>query len=119
MTARAFLRLSDDLREAFASAQDDESVRYLRVEVVNGDTLTTVGSSAKGADIKTDFDSLAQVRIPPMRHCCIRCFLFPALWHGSHGVHSSHGVVHLHYARSNSNIVCGVPTTRGSPSALK
>ncbi|CAN0013804.1 unnamed protein product, partial [Ectocarpus fasciculatus] len=60
MTARAFLRLSDDLREAFASAQDDESVRYLRVEVVNGDTLTTVGSSAKGADIKTDFDSLAQ-----------------------------------------------------------
>lgn len=66
MTARAFLRLSDDLREAFASAQDDESVRYLRVEVVNGDTLTKVGSSAKGADIKTDFDSLAQVRNLPM-----------------------------------------------------
>ncbi|CAM9886939.1 unnamed protein product [Ectocarpus sp. 4 AP-2014] len=91
MTARAFLRLSDDLREAFASAQDDESVRYLRVEVVNGDTLTTVGSSAKGADIKTDFDSLAQVRNLPMRHCCIICAVssFLLLWRGSNGVHSS------------------------------
>lgn len=60
MTARAFLRLSDDLREAFAAAQDDETLRYIRVEVVNGDSLTAVGSSKK-RDLRTDFDALAEV----------------------------------------------------------
>lgn len=60
MAARAFLRLSDELRAAFAAAQDDETLRYLRVEVVDGETLNAVGSSAKGA-LESDFDSLAQV----------------------------------------------------------
>lgn len=60
MTARAFLGLSDELREAFAAAQDDETLRYLRVEVVNGDSLTTVGSSRKH-ELRTDFDALAEV----------------------------------------------------------
>lgn len=59
MTARAFLRLSEGLREAFASAQDDETLRYLRVEVVDGDCLEAVGSKQKG-DLETDFDDLAQ-----------------------------------------------------------
>lgn len=59
MTARAFLRLSEGLREAFASAQDDETLRYLRVEVVDGDRLEAVGSKQKG-DLETDFDALAQ-----------------------------------------------------------
>ena len=59
MTARAFLRLSEGLREAFASAQDDETLRYLRVEVVDGDCLEAVGSKQKG-DLETDFDVLAQ-----------------------------------------------------------
>ncbi|CAM9294263.1 unnamed protein product [Laminaria digitata] len=59
MTARAFLRLSEGLREAFAAAQDDETLRYLRVEVVDGDCLEAVGSKQKG-DLETDFDSLAQ-----------------------------------------------------------
>lgn len=59
MTARAFLRLSDDLRESFAKAQDDETLRYLRVEIVDGDSLSVVGSRQKG-DLQTDFDSLAK-----------------------------------------------------------
>lgn len=62
MTARAFLRLSDELHEAFASAQDDDTLRYLRVEVVDGDTLATVGSRQKG-DLSADFDSLSEVCI--------------------------------------------------------
>lgn len=61
MAARAFLRLTDELREAFASAQDDETLRFLRVEVANGDSLTSVGSGLKGESIKEDFDSLAKV----------------------------------------------------------
>lgn len=65
MTARAFLGLSDDLRETFAKAQDDETLRYLRVKIVNEDTLTTVGSKQKGGDLATDFDSLGQVRRHP------------------------------------------------------
>eukprot|EP00752_Nemacystus_decipiens_P012693 g11245.t1 len=60
MTARAFLGLSDELREAFAKAQDDEMLRYLHVKIVNGDTLTTVGSKHKGGDLATDFDGLGQ-----------------------------------------------------------
>lgn len=59
MTARAFLRLSEGLREAFTSAQDDETLRYLRVEVVHGDCLEAVGSKQKG-ELETDFDALAQ-----------------------------------------------------------
>lgn len=62
MAARAFLRLTDELREAFASAQDDETLRFLRVEVANGDSLTTVGSGRKDESIQVDFDSLAKVR---------------------------------------------------------
>ncbi|CAN0063336.1 unnamed protein product [Hapterophycus canaliculatus] len=61
MAARAFLRLSDELREAFASAQDDDTLRFIRVEVANGDSLTSVGSGEKGESIKADFDSLAKV----------------------------------------------------------
>lgn len=61
MTARAFLGLSNELREAFAAAQDDETLRYLRVEVVNGDSLTTVGSTGRVHDLRTDFDALAEV----------------------------------------------------------
>ena len=61
MTARAFLGLSDELRDAFAKAQDDETVRYLHVKIVNEDTLTAVGSKQKGADLATDFDGLGQV----------------------------------------------------------
>lgn len=60
MAARAFLRLSEDLRSTFASTQDNEEVRYLRVEIVDGETLTSVDSRQRG-DLKTDFDSLAQV----------------------------------------------------------
>lgn len=63
MTARAFLGLSGELREAFAKAQDDETLRYLRVKIVNEDTLTVAGSKQKGADISTDFDGLGQVRV--------------------------------------------------------
>lgn len=59
MTARAFLGLSDDLRDSFAKAQDDETLRYLRVEIVDGDSLSVVGSRQKG-DLQTDFDSLAK-----------------------------------------------------------
>ena len=62
MTARAFLGLSDELREAFTKAQDDETLRYVRVQIVNQDTLTAVGSKQKGGDLATDFDGLAQVR---------------------------------------------------------
>lgn len=63
MTARAFLGLSDELREAFAKAQDDETLRYLHIKIVNEDTLTTVGSKQKSGDLETDFDSLGQVRL--------------------------------------------------------
>lgn len=59
MAARAFLRLSDDLRDAFAAAQGDETLRSLRVEVVDGECLTPVSSRPKG-DLQADFDSLAQ-----------------------------------------------------------
>ncbi|CAN0026607.1 unnamed protein product [Ascophyllum nodosum] len=59
MAARAFLRLSEDLREGFAKAQDDETLRFLRVEIVDEDTLTIVGSRQRG-DLQTDFDSLAE-----------------------------------------------------------
>lgn len=65
MTARAFLGLSDGLREAFAKAQDDETLRYLQVKIVNEDTLSTVGSKQRGGDLATDFDDLAQVRRHP------------------------------------------------------
>lgn len=58
MTARAFLRVSDELREAFSLAQDDETLRYLRVEVVDGDCLANVGTKQKG-DLQADFDALA------------------------------------------------------------
>lgn len=61
MTARAFLGLSDELREAFAKAQNDETTRYVRVEVgVEGETLTNVDSRQKGASLQADFDSLSQ-----------------------------------------------------------
>lgn len=66
MTARAFLGLSDELREAFAKAQDDETLRFLQVNIVTEDTLTTVGSTQKGTDFETDFDGLAQVRRHPV-----------------------------------------------------
>ena len=59
MAARAFLRLSEDLREGFAKAQDDETLRFLRVEIVDEDTLTIVGSRQRG-DLQTVFDSLAE-----------------------------------------------------------
>lgn len=65
MTARAFLSLSDELREAFAKAQDDETLRYLQVKIVNEDTLSRVGSKQRGGDLATDFDDLAQVRWHP------------------------------------------------------
>ncbi len=62
MTARAFLSLSDELRAAFAEAQDDESLRYLHVKIVNEGTLTAVGSTPKGAaGLQADFDALSQV----------------------------------------------------------
>lgn len=76
MTARAFLRLSAELRESFAKAQDDETLRYLRVEVVDGDSLSAVSSRQKG-DLETDFDSLAQAsgesayRAATVPHICI------------------------------------------------
>lgn len=60
MTARAFLRLSDELRDVFAQGQDDENLRYLKVEVVEGDTLTNTGFRQKGASLQADFDSLSQ-----------------------------------------------------------
>lgn len=66
MTARAFLGLSDELREAFAKAQDDETLRYLHVKIVDEDTLTRVGSKQKGGDLSTDFDGLGQVRWDPV-----------------------------------------------------
>lgn len=66
MTARAFLGLSDELREAFAKAQDDETLRYLHVKIVDEDTLTRVGSKQKGGDLSTDFDGLGQVRWNPV-----------------------------------------------------
>jgi len=61
MTARAFLSLSDELRAAFADAQDDENLRHLHVKIVNEHTLTAVGSKAKGAGLEADFDALSQV----------------------------------------------------------
>lgn len=60
MTARAFLRLSDELKSAFAEGQDDEMLRYLRVEVVGADTLTNTASRQKGPSLQADFDSLSQ-----------------------------------------------------------
>lgn len=65
MTARAFLGLSDELRESFAKAQDDETLRYLQVNIAGEDTLTTVGSKQRGGDLATDFDGLSQVRQYP------------------------------------------------------
>lgn len=66
MTARAFLSLSDELRTAFAEAQDDENLRYLHVKIVNEGTLTAVGSRGKGAGLRADFDALSEVgRCPP------------------------------------------------------
>lgn len=73
MTARAFLGLSDELREAFAKAQDDETLRYLQVKIVNEGTLTTVASKQRGADLSTDFDGLGQVRWQKCsQHVCSR-----------------------------------------------
>lgn len=60
MTARAFLHLSDELRDAFAQGQDDENLRYLKVEVVDGDTLINTGFRQKGTSLEADFDSLSQ-----------------------------------------------------------
>lgn len=60
MTARAFLRLSDELKSAFSEGQDDEMLRYLKVEVVDADTLTNTASRQKGPSFQADFDSLSQ-----------------------------------------------------------
>lgn len=62
MTARAFLRLSDELRDTFSRLQDDETLRYVRVEIVGEDTLTVVASRPKGSSLEADFDSLSQAR---------------------------------------------------------
>lgn len=77
MAARAFLRLSEDLRSAFASAQDNEEVRYLRVEIVDGETLTNIDSRQRG-DLKTDFDSLAQVSVNSGSRGWSPTFQFPS-----------------------------------------
>lgn len=74
MTIRAFLRLSDDLRDAFSRAQHDGSLRYLRVEVVAGNALTVVGSGSRGSSLEVDFDSLSQVS---KRRACLVLSIFP------------------------------------------
>ncbi|CAM9510163.1 unnamed protein product [Choristocarpus tenellus] len=60
--ARSFLQLSDELKVSFSAAQDDNQLRYLRVEVVGEDTLSMVGTSRKG-QLEDDFDNLAMVRV--------------------------------------------------------
>lgn len=74
MTARAFLGLSDELRETFAKAQDDETLRFVKVEVVQGDTLTSTESRQKGSSLESDFDSLAKVMLSwPLALCTLAC----------------------------------------------
>lgn len=111
MTARAFLRLSDGLREAFASAQDDETLRYLRVEVVSGDCLEAVGSKQKG-DLETDFDALAQAS---GRQACkvvlvLWGFASSCCWYISLQVYCGSFVVDTRYIhkRQLRSVICSV-----------
>ncbi|CAM9415765.1 unnamed protein product [Discosporangium mesarthrocarpum] len=57
--ARSFLQISDELRASFSAAQDDDTVRFLRVEVVGDDLLSLAGTGPRGL-LEDDFDSLAE-----------------------------------------------------------